>query len=234
MLLSVIIPVYNEEKTIKEIISRVRVVDLPNEINKEIIIVDDYSTDSTRQLLISLENDPDIKVIYKESNGGKGSALIAGFLAARGDFIVIQDADLEYDPADYSKMLIPLIADKADVVYGSRYLKGDSRRVLFFWHTMFNKLLTLFSNMLSNLHLTDEATCYKMFNRACLDGIKDKLTSQRFGIDPEITALVSKGNWRAWEVSASYVGRTWIDGKKINWKDGVAAFWHVIKFNLIK
>lgn len=233
MLLSVVIPVYNEEKTINEMIKRVRAVNLPAGLTTEIIIVDDCSTDQTKSLLAGLVDQLDIKIFYQTVNKGKGAALIEGFKQAQGDFIVIQDADLEYDPNDYNRLLAPLLAGEAEVVYGSRYLAKDARRVYYFWHTLFNKFLTLFSNICSDLYLTDEATCYKMFSRNALLAIRDRLSSPRFGIDPQITAYIAKAKLKVWEVSVRYTGRAWIDGKKINWRDGLAAFWHIIRFNLL-
>ncbi len=230
MKLSIIIPVYNEKNTILEILKRVEAVNLPD-IRKEIIIIDDKSNDGTVDILKSVENK--FKVIFKEKNQGKGSAVIAGFKESTGDLIIIQDADLEYDPNEYREVLDPIIKGSADVVYGSRFISNKPHRVLYFWHSVGNKLLTLFSNMLTNLTLTDMETCYKAFNRKALDSVKDKLTSTKFGIEPEITALISKNkSLRIYEVGISYFGRTYEEGKKINWKDGFTAIWSIIKFNL--
>jgi len=229
--LSIIIPVYNEKNTIKKILDLVEQVQL-DEIEKEIIIVDDFSIDGTRDVLKDLENK--YKIFYHSENMGKGSALRTGFKQVSGDMIIIQDSDLEYDPEDYKKVLRPIIEDKADVVYGSRFVGSDPHRVLFFWHYMGNKFLTWLSNILTNFTLTDMETCYKAFNRQALDKFKDKLTSKRFGIEPEITALIAKNKFRIYEVGISYYGRTYEEGKKINWKDGLAAIYHIIKFNLFR
>ena len=229
--LSIVIPVYNEKNTIKKILDLVEQVQL-DDIEKEIIIVDDFSIDGTRDVLKGLENK--YKIFYHSENMGKGEALRTGFKQVSGDIIIIQDADLEYDPEDYKKVLRPIIEDKADVVYGSRFIGSDPHRVLFFWHYMGNKFLTWLSNILTNFTLTDMETCYKAFSRQALDKFKDKLTSKRFGIEPEITALISKNKFRIYEVGISYYGRTYEEGKKINWKDGVVAIWYIIKFNLFK
>ena len=174
------------------------------------------------------------KVILKDENGGKGSAITLGFKEATGDILIIQDADLEYDPKEYIDVLSPILENKADVVYGSRFISSKPHRVLYFWHSVGNRVLTTFSNMLTNLTLTDMETCYKAFNRQAIDYLKDRLSAQKFGIEPQITALVSKGKFRIYEVGISYYGRTYEEGKKINWKDGIAAFWHIIKYNLFK
>ena len=225
--LSVIIPAYNEESTILEIIRRVKAVDL-KDINKEIIVVDNGSDDGTFE---KARNAGNVKV-FREFEKGKGAALKKGFIEASGDIVIIQDADLEYDPDDYSKLLKPILDGRADVVYGSRLSSSEAKRVLFFWHYIANRLLTLFSDMLTNLVLTDMETGYKVFRKEVVDSFKDKLKSRKFGIEPEITARIAKGEWRIYEVGISYSGRTYKEGKKINWKDGIAAIWHIIKFNL--
>lgn len=229
--LSVIIPVYNEKDTILEILKLVEAVDL--DLEKEIIIVDDYSRDGTRDILKNLDHQK-YKIIFQEENRGKGAALKRGFLAATGDIIIVQDADLEYNPEDYKKLLKPILIGKADVVYGSRFVGSDSHRVLFFWHYLGNRFLTFFSNIFTNLNLTDMETCYKAFKKDVVDSFKEKLESRRFGIEPELTARIAREKWRIYEVGISYSGRTYEEGKKINWKDGLAAGWHIIKFNIFR
>jgi glycosyltransferase involved in cell wall biosynthesis len=229
MKVSVVIPVYNEEVFVAQTVKRV----IATGVVSEIIIVDDCSTDGTRDVLKELEKDLSkskckINLIFQERNQGKGAALRRGFRSVTKDIIIIQDADLEYDPKDYPKLIEPIIDGRADVVYGSRFM-GGTHRVLFFWHMLGNKFLTLFSNMLTNLNLTDMETCYKVFRAEVLKDIT--LTSDRFGFEPEITAKLSKRGFRIYETDISYAGRTYAEGKKINWKDGVAAFWHIIKFN---
>jgi len=228
--LSIIIPVYNEVNTINNLIKLVENVSFP-EIEKEIIVIDDKSTDGTREILNSFNK---YKIIFKEKNEGKGAAVKIGMQEATGDMLIIQDADLEYNPNQYPEILKPIIEDNADVVYGSRFISSKPHRVLYFWHYVGNKILTSFSNILTNLTFTDIETCYKAFNRKSIDFLKDKLTSKRFGVEPEITALVAKGKFRIYEVGISYFGRTYEEGKKINWKDGLAAFWHIVKYNLFK
>ena len=245
MKLSVVMPVYNEMRFIEEILKRVQAVDL----EKEIIIIDDYSTDGTREFLqelmkaqqsvnparlgfsigVKLRID-NIKIIFQEKNMGKGAALRRGFKEAQGDVVVIQDADLEYDPQDYHKLLEPIRRGEADVVYGSRFL-GGPHRVLFFWHYLGNRFLTLLSNVFTNLSLTDMETCYKMFRQEVLNSIE--LEQNRFGFEPEVTAKVAKERWRIYEVPISYYGRTYEEGKKINWKDGIKAIWCILRYNLI-
>jgi glycosyltransferase involved in cell wall biosynthesis len=244
MKVSIVIPVYNERAFIEEVLLRVQA----SPIEKEIILIDDKSTDGTRGLLedfdkaqsegkreimvqngkarLSLSN---IRFLFQKENGGKGAALRRGFEAATGDIILVQDADLEYDPRDYGKLLEPIFEEKADVVYGSRFL-GGPQRVHYFWHYAGNKFLTLLSDIFTNLKLTDMETCYKVFRREVLQGIK--LKSNRFGFEPEITAKISKGNWRIYEVSISYAGRTYAEGKKITWRDGFSTLWCIIRFNL--
>ena len=224
MRLSVVIPVYNEVETIKEIVSRVHAVDF----EKEIIIVDDGSTDGTRELLeeITLSQD-NVKVFYHDRNQGKGAALRKGFEVATGDIVIIQDADLEYDPREYPVLLEPILDGRADIVYGSRFL-GGPHRVLFFWHYLGNKFLTLLSNALTNLNLTDMETCYKVFRREVLSGMH--LKSNRFGFEPEFTAKIAKKDFRIYETPISYSGRTYSEGKKIGWKDGVKAVFAIVWF----
>lgn len=224
MKLSVVIPVYNEKNTIKTIVNQVQGVNL--ELDKEIILVDDGSTDGTQEILRELKSEV-VKVFIHEKNQGKGKALQTGFSKATGDFVIIQDADLEYDPKEYPQLLTPLLDGRADAVYGSRFL-GGPHRVLFFWHYIGNKMLTTFSNMLSNLNLTDMETCYKVFRREILDSIT--LKSKRFGIEPEITLKLAKLKCRIYEVPISYSGRDYSEGKKIGWKDGLAAIFHIIRF----
>ncbi len=223
MKLSIVIPVYNEKDTILEVLDRVRKVDLP----REVIVVDDCSTDGTRELLESLPAEKDLQVIFQPENKGKGAALRRGFSAVSGDIVVIQDADLEYDPAEYPALIEPILANKADVVYGSRFL-GGPHRVLFFWHSLGNRILTTLSNMLTDLNLTDMETCYKVFRAEILQKIT--LREDRFGFEPEFTAKVGKRKYRIFEVPISYSGRDYSEGKKIGWKDGVAALYFILKY----
>jgi len=244
MKVSVVIPVYNERAFIEEVLLRVQA----SPIEKEILVIDDWSTDGTRQLLEDFDKDQsagkreaivqngkarlpleNIRFLFQSQNGGKGAALRRGFEAATGDVVLVQDADLEYDPKDYVKLLEPILDGRADVVYGSRF-SGGPQRVHYFWHYAGNKFLTLLSDVFTNLKLTDMETCYKVFRREVLQGIK--LKSNRFGFEPEVTAKISKGNWRIYEVSISYSGRTYAEGKKITWRDGVATLWYIIRFNL--
>ncbi len=227
MKLSVVIPVYNEKSTIRELYQAVASVAL----EKEIILVDDFSTDGTREILRSFA-DGSCKVYFHERNMGKGAALRTGIGYATGDIVIIQDADLEYDPQQYPKLIQPIVEGKADVVYGSRFVTGDYRRVLFFWHMLGNKFLTLLSNMMTNLNLTDMETCYKVFRREVLQRIN--IEEDRFGFEPEITAKVSKLEVRIYEVGISYAGRTYKEGKKIGWKDGISALRCIIKYNLFR
>ena len=224
MKLSIIIPVYNEKGTVLELVRRVRAVALP--LEREIVIVDDFSTDGTRDLIRGLEG-PDARVLFQPKNMGKGAALKAGFAAATGDIVLVQDADLEYDPAEYPALLAPILDGRADVVYGSRFLSGP-HRVLLFWHSVGNKILTAFSNMVTNLNLTDMETCYKVFRREVLAGMT--LKSGRFGFEPEFTVKVAKLKCRIYEVPISYSGRDYAEGKKITWKDGLAALWHILRY----
>ncbi len=223
MKLSVVIPVYNEKKTLSELICRVEAVKL----EKEIIIVDDASTDGTRDLLKKYEGQERFKVIYQSKNAGKGSALRAGFDKAEGEIIIVQDGDLEYDPKEYPLLLEPIFDGRADVVYGSRFL-GGTHRVFFFWHYVGNKVLTTLSNMCTNLCLTDMETGYKVFRRTVLDSFI--LKCNRFGFEPEFTSKVARHAFRVYEVPISYSGRGYEEGKKIDWKDGVAALWFIFRF----
>jgi len=223
MKLSVVIPVYNEMNTILEIVERVREVGLP----KEIIIVDDCSTDGTREILCGLPQSDDLKIICQPQNMGKGAALRTGFESVSGDIVIVQDADLEYDPAEYVTLIQPILANKADVVYGSRFLSGP-HRVLLFWHSVGNRVLTTLSNMLTDLNLTDMETCYKVFRADLLKRIK--LHENRFGFEPEFTAKVARARCRVYEVPISYSGRDYSEGKKIGWKDGVAAIYFILKY----
>lgn len=223
MKLSVVIPVYNEIHTIEEIIRRVQAV----ELEKEIILVDDCSKDGSREYLQTL-NAPNIRVLFHEKNQGKGAALQTGFEHVTGDVVVIQDADLEYDPEEYPLLLNPILNGKADVVYGSRFLTGAERRVLFFWHSLGNKFLTFLSNMITDLNLTDMETCYKMFRAEILKEIK--IEQKRFGFEPEFTVKIAKKRYRIYEVGISYHGRDYAEGKKIGWRDGVAVLWHLLKY----
>ncbi|MCK5716317.1 MAG: glycosyltransferase family 2 protein, partial [Thiomargarita sp.] len=199
---------------------------------KEIIIVDDYSTDGTREVLKNTFESQVARVIYHDVNQGKGAALRTGIQAATGELVIIQDADLEYDPNEYPKLVQPILEGKADVVYGSRFIGGEPHRVLFFWHSLGNQLLTLLSNMFTNLNLTDMETCYKVFKRDIIQSIV--IHENRFGFEPEITAKLAKRGCRIYEVGISYYGRTYDEGKKINWKDGVRAIYCILKYNLFK
>jgi len=244
MKVSIVIPAYNERAFIEEVLLRVQA----SPVEKEILVIDDLSTDGTRQLLEDLDKAQsegkhevlvqngkarlslgNIRFLFQPRNGGKGAALRRGFEAAAGDVVLVQDADLEYDPKDYENLLQPIFDGKADVVYGSRF-SGGPQRVHYFWHYAGNKFLTLLSDVFTNLKLTDMETCYKVFRREVLQGIK--LKSDRFGFEPEITAKISKGNWRIYEVSISYSGRTYAEGKKITWRDGISTLWCILRFNL--
>ncbi len=224
--LSVVIPVYNEKIWIREIVRRVQAVPIP----KEIVIVDDCSTDGTRDILKTLEDQPDVRVVYHEVNRGKGAALREGFRHATGDVVLVQDADLEYDPSEYPRLIQPIVDNRADVVYGSRFI-GESHRVLYFWHYVANKVLTLLSNMFTNLNLTDMETCYKVFRREVLAGMT--LRSDRFGFEPEVTAKIARKRnpaWRVFEVPISYSGRTYEEGKKIGLRDAFNALYCIIRY----
>lgn len=233
MKLSIVIPVYNEKNTLFEILRRVLDVQLP--IDREIILIDDFSTDGTRDLypLIpqKFPNAP-IRVIQKEKNQGKGAAVRTGFENVTGDLVLIQDADLEYDPREYPKLLRPILDGRADVVFGSRFVGGDEHRVLYFWHYVGNRVLTTFSNMFTNLNLTDMETCYKLMKTEVIREFR--INSDRFGIEPEITAKIARGKWRIYEVGISYSGRSYEEGKKITWRDGVKALLCIVRYGLFR
>jgi glycosyltransferase involved in cell wall biosynthesis len=227
--LSIVIPCYNEERTIREVIRAVKASPV---VDKEIIVVDDGSTDATGRLL---QTDPALKVdklILHDHNRGKGAALRSGFREASGDIVIIQDADLEYDPQEYPRLLEPIVSGRADVVYGSRFLGGQPHRALYFWHYAGNRLLTFISNLFTNLNLTDMETCYKTFRREVIQAIR--IEENRFGFEPEITAKVAKMGVRIYEVGISYYGRSYGEGKKITWKDGFRALYCILKYNLFR
>lgn len=225
MKLSIVIPVYNEKASLRDVVHRVEAVDY----DKEIILVDDYSTDGSREILEEYKDREGYHVLFHKRNRGKGAALRSGFACATGDVIIIQDADLEYDPKDYPILLTPIMDGRADVVYGSRFL-GGPHRVLLYWHSVGNKFLTTLSNMFTNLNLTDMETGYKVFSKKVIDSIT--LKCDRFGFEPEITSKIARKNFRVYEVPISYSGRDYSEGKKITWKDGVAALWFIIRFRL--
>jgi glycosyltransferase involved in cell wall biosynthesis len=231
MLLTIVIPVYNEKETLATIVDRVWTVDLTRwGVEKEVVVVDDCSQDGTIETAEDLAAQGLIRLVRHSVNQGKGAALQSGFRSARGDIILIQDADLEYDPEEYPKLLRPILDGKADVVYGSRFMGGGPHRVLYFWHYLGNRFLTLLSNMFTNLNLTDMETCYKVFREEILRSIT--LKEKRFGFEPEITAKIARTECRIYEVGISYNGRTYSEGKKINWKDGVRALWCIVKYSL--
>ncbi len=234
MTLSILIPVYNEEDNIQKILNKVLAVTLVNNIAKQIIIVNDCSTDGTEELVLRyIEKHNDIQIEYQKhsKNKGKGRAINTALKMVKGDFVIIQDADNEYDPGEYNLLLQPIIDNYADVVYGSRFMGGNPHRILFFWHRLGNNFLTFLSNMFSNLNLTDMETCYKMFSREVIHSIEIK--ENRFGIEPEITAKMAKiKGIRIYEVGISYYGRTYEEGKKIGWKDGFRAIYCILKYNL--
>jgi glycosyltransferase involved in cell wall biosynthesis len=226
--ISILIPVYNEKNTIEEILHRVRAANTGG-LKREIVIVNDASTDGTDEVLARLPKADDIKIISHPQNKGKGAAIRTALEHATGDVLLIQDADLEYDPSDYPVLLKPILDGRADVVYGSRFL-GGPHRVLFFWHFAANKFLTILSNMLCNLNLSDMETGYKVFKRKCVQGLN--LKSDRFGIEPELTAKLARRRYRFYETPISYSGRDYSEGKKIGWKDGIAALWFIFRYRL--
>jgi glycosyltransferase involved in cell wall biosynthesis len=232
MVVSVVIPVFNEMRTLERVLKRVQAVP----VEKEIILVDDCSNDGSRELVQSLGEQPNVRAVLHEYNQGKGAALRSGFSAAAGDVVLIQDADLEYDPNDYPKLLGPIVENDADVVYGSRFAGGETHRVLYFWHSVGNRFLTLLSNMMTNLNLTDMEVCYKVFRREIIQSID--LKENRFGFEPEVTARLARfrkpdgSRLKIFEVGISYAGRTYDEGKKIGWRDGVRAIWCIIRYNL--
>lgn len=232
--LSVVIPIYNEETTLRNLVDRVREVP----IRKELILVNDCSTDGTKEIMAQLEAEGKddefnrIRTFHHEVNKGKGAALKTGFEQVDGDIVIIQDADLEYDPSEYPRLLKPIIEDKADVVYGSRFLGDQAHRVLYYWHYLGNKFLTVMSNCFTNLNLTDMETCYKVFRREVIDEMTPKLVQKRFGIEPEITARIARRRYRIYEIAISYSGRTYAEGKHIGWKDGFKALWCIVRFGI--
>jgi glycosyltransferase involved in cell wall biosynthesis len=234
--LSIVIPAYNEGPTIHRILNKVKAVELIGGISKEVIIVNDCSKDNTEEAILAYKaSNPDLPISYykHEVNQGKGAALHTGIKLATGDYVVIQDADLEYDPEEYNILLKPIVNDFADVVYGSRFIGGEPHRILFFWHSIGNKWLTVLSNMFTNLNLSDMETCYKMFRREIIQGLK--LEEKRFGFEPEVTAKMSRvPKIRVYEVGISYYGRTYEEGKKIGWKDGFRAIFCIVKYNFFK
>jgi glycosyltransferase involved in cell wall biosynthesis len=234
-MLSVVVPVFNEMATLPAIFDRIRAVP----IRKEIVFVDDCSTDDSRSVLERLRDttadDPDnrLTLVFHDKNRGKGAALRSGFARASGDVVLVQDADLEYDPAEYPRLLQPLVEGRSDVVFGSRFLGDQPHRVLYFWHYLGNRVLTTLSNCFTNLNLTDMETCYKAIRgELAREVLLPKLRANRFGFEPEVTARLAKAGARVYEVPISYSGRTYAEGKKIGWKDGVAALWHIVKYNL--
>jgi len=231
MKLSVVMPIYNEVTTLEQIVEKVHTVDLG--VDKELVLVDDCSRDGTQDVLKKIQDrHPEWKYLFHGQNQGKGAALRTGFKAATGDVVVVQDADLEYDPRDLRTMLGPVLDGHADVVYGSRFLGGGPHRVVYFWHSVGNRFLTMLSNMMTDLNLTDMEVCYKMFRKQVLDSIE--LKENRFGFEVEVTAKVARGGWRIYEVPISYYGRNYSEGKKITWKDGFRALWCILKYRFVQ
>jgi glycosyltransferase involved in cell wall biosynthesis len=224
--LSVVIPCYNEESTVATVIETV----LASPWVAQVVVVDDGSTDKSREILAGID-DPRVEVVLQPYNQGKGAALRTGFARATAEFVVVQDADLEYDPTEFNLLLEPLLADKADVVFGSRFQSGRPHRVLYFWHSLGNRMLTLASNMFTDLNLTDMETCYKMFRRNVIQSIT--IEEDRFGFEPEVTAKIARGGWRVFEVGISYSGRTYAEGKKIGWRDGLRAFYCIVRYSAV-
>jgi len=232
--LTVVIPVYNEEHTLRTLVDCVREVP----VRKEMILVDDCSADKSREVMKALEEESQgddfnvIRTFAHEVNRGKGAALRTGFSHVQGDVVIIQDADMEYDPAEYPRLLRPIIHDRADIVYGSRFLGDQPHRVLYYWHYVGNRFLTMMSNWFTNLNLTDMETCYKVFRREVIDELTPKLCQDRFGFEPEVTARVARRGYRVFETSVSYSGRTYAEGKKIGWRDGFAALWCIVRYGV--
>ena len=232
--ISIVVPVYNEEKTLQSLVDRVREVP----VRKELVLVDDCSVDKSREIMQLLEEEAanddfnQIRTFYHDVNQGKGAALRTGFSNVSGDIVIIQDADLEYDPAEYPRLLRPLIEDRADVVYGSRFLGDQAHRVLYYWHYVGNRFLTMLSNWFTNLNLTDMETCYKVFRRSVVDELVPHLKQNRFGFEPEVTARLARRQLRVFETSVSYSGRTYAEGKKIGWRDGLSALWCIVRYGL--
>ncbi len=224
--LSVVIPVYNEKSTLEELVRRVQAVGIP----KEILLVDDGSTDGTRELLAEMEGQPDVHVFYHEQNQGKGAALRTGFSHAKGDVVIVQDADLEYDPIHYRPLIQPIVEGVADVVFGSRFVATGPHRVLYYWHSVANRVLTMLSNTFTDLNLTDMETCYKVFRREVVEDITPTLKEKRFGIEAELTAKVARREYRIYELGITYFGRTYSEGKKIGMRDAFRALWCILRY----